>query len=130
MTAPDPLGTQLSALGLPPAIARPALSGADPAADPGFARFLRAGTAIEVKAFAGTSDAAGGVTIPEEIDARIDATLKAISPIRCDWTINTRDKPPGIFGVITGHNGPKNGGNPGFARPEGRGGEFLADSHF
>jgi len=82
MTAPDPLGTQLSALGLPPAIARPALSGADPAADPGFARFLRAGTAIEVKAFAGTSDAAGGVAIPEEIDARIDATLKTISPIR------------------------------------------------
>ena len=78
MTAPDPLNTQLSGLALPAAVARPALSGAESAADPGFARFLRAGTAIEVKAFAGTSDASGGVAIPEEIDARIDATLKTI----------------------------------------------------
>jgi len=78
----EALDARLSSLSLPPAVMRPALSGGDAAADPGFARFLRAGTAIEVKAFAGTSDAAGGVAVPEEIDARIDATLKTISPIR------------------------------------------------
>jgi HK97 family phage major capsid protein len=37
---------------------------------------------MEMKAMSGTSDAAGGYAVPEEIDARVDATLKAVSPIR------------------------------------------------
>ena len=67
--------------GLPPV--RPMLAGARPGSDAGFDSFLRSGAgAMERKALSGTSDATGGVAIPEEIDARIDATLKAISPIR------------------------------------------------
>lgn len=78
----EALSTRLTSLALPGATNRPALSGAQAVSDPGFGRFLRAGSLIETKAFAGTSDAAGGVAVPEEIDARIDATLKSMSPIR------------------------------------------------
>ncbi|MFS0737182.1 phage major capsid protein [Sphingomonas sp. 1P06PA] len=67
---------------------RPALSGAKaddrPQTRAFVDRYLRAGqdSGIEVKAVAGTTDAAGGFALPEEIDARIDRTLKAASPIR------------------------------------------------
>ncbi|MBY0520564.1 MAG: phage major capsid protein [Sphingomonas sp.] len=62
-------------------VERPMLSGAR-AGGAAFEGYLRSGAATEMKAFAGTSDAAGGVAIPQEIDAVIDATLKTISPIR------------------------------------------------
>ncbi len=67
-------------MGLPPA--RPMLEGGRPAEDAGFGAFLRSGATLEAKALAGTSDAAGGYAVPREIDARIDATLKSVSPIR------------------------------------------------
>ncbi|MBC7987881.1 MAG: phage major capsid protein [Sphingomonadaceae bacterium] len=65
-------------------IARPALSGARRAQSAFAERYLRRGieAGLEVKSFEGTSDAAGGYAIPEEIDAVIDRTLTAISPIR------------------------------------------------
>ena len=60
---------------------RPLLAGAARASG-GFDGFVRSGATIEMKAMAGTSDAAGGYAVPREIDAAIDATLSAISPIR------------------------------------------------
>jgi HK97 family phage major capsid protein len=47
-------------------------------------RYLRKGIegAAEVKAFALSPAVDGGYAIPTEIDARIDATLKSVSPIR------------------------------------------------
>jgi len=64
--------------------ARPALSGAKAEASPFVERYLRKGleAGVEMKAFSGTTDAAGGYAVPEELDARIDKTLTAISPIR------------------------------------------------
>lgn len=59
---------------------RPMLSGAAPGG--GFGAFVRSGSEVETKAVAGTSDAAGGVAVPREIDAMIGATLKSASPIR------------------------------------------------
>lgn len=71
----------VEAAGLPPV--RPVLAGGRPASGAGFEEYLRGGAGgIEVKALSGTSDAAGGYAIPQEIDARIDATLKSVSPIR------------------------------------------------
>jgi HK97 family phage major capsid protein len=66
------------------ASARPALSGAKAAASPFVENYLRKGmeSGVELKALAGTSDAAGGYAVPEEIDATIDRVLTAISPIR------------------------------------------------
>ena len=66
------------------AAARPALSGAQAARSPFVENYLRRGVeaGVELKALAGTSDSAGGYAVPEEIDARIDRTLTAISPIR------------------------------------------------
>jgi HK97 family phage major capsid protein len=68
------------------AAARPALSGAKAAAEgsPFVDNYLRKGleSGVELKALVGTSDAAGGYAVPEEIDAAIDRTLSAISPIR------------------------------------------------
>ncbi|WP_326525292.1 phage major capsid protein [Sphingomonas sp.] len=61
--------------------ARPLLSGASRASG-GFESFVRSGSIVEMKALAGTSDAAGGYAVPREIDAIIDATLASISPIR------------------------------------------------
>ena len=67
--------------GLPPV--RPMLAGGRPVGSGAFAGFLRDGSgALEVKAMAGTSDAAGGYAVPDELDAQVDATLKALSPIR------------------------------------------------
>jgi len=66
------------------AAARPALSGAKDEASPFVERYLRKGieAGVELKAVVGTSEAAGGYAVPEEIDAAIDRTLTAISPIR------------------------------------------------
>ncbi|MGE0179927.1 MAG: phage major capsid protein, partial [Sphingomonas sp.] len=67
---------------------RPALSGvkgeAANDASPFVERYLRKGVeaGVELKAFEGTSDAAGGYAVPREIDERIERTLAAISPIR------------------------------------------------
>ena len=44
--------------------------------------YLRRGTEAELKSVSGAVLADGGYAIPQEIDAVIDATLKAISPIR------------------------------------------------
>ena len=64
--------------------ARPALSGAKSQSSPFVDNYLRKGmeAGVELKAMVGTSDAAGGYAVPEEIDAAIDRTLKSISPIR------------------------------------------------
>jgi len=67
--------------GLPPV--RPMLAGGRPLGSAAFEGFLRSGGGgVEMKALSGTSDATGGYAVPEEIDARIDATLKSVSPIR------------------------------------------------
>jgi HK97 family phage major capsid protein len=65
--------------------ARPALSGAKAAKSSPFVdQYLRKGleAGIELKAVVGTSDAAGGFAVPEEIDAEIGRMLTSISPIR------------------------------------------------
>ncbi|KQT35352.1 phage capsid protein [Sphingomonas sp. Leaf412] len=62
--------------------ARPALDGARPQKDTAFEGFVRAGQTVEMKAFTGVTGAEGGYAVPREIDAAIDATLKAVSPIR------------------------------------------------
>ncbi|WP_257538558.1 phage major capsid protein [Sphingobium sp. CFD-1] len=68
---------------------RPALDGVkggavDPARAAFVDRYLRQGleAGVELKSFSGASGAAGGYAVPREIDAVIDSTLKAISPIR------------------------------------------------
>lgn len=67
---------------------RPALAGARDAGSDGRRGFvdgyLRKGeqAGVEMKSFSGASGAEGGYAVPREIDAAIDATLKAISPIR------------------------------------------------
>lgn len=65
-------------------IARPMLEGAQAAKGAGaFGGFLRAGTGLdEVKAFSGVTGPEGGYAVPREIDAVIDAALKAASPIQ------------------------------------------------
>ena len=64
--------------------ARPALSGATGQKSPFVENYLRKGleAGVELKALAGTSEAAGGYAVPEEIDAAIDRVLTSISPIR------------------------------------------------
>lgn len=64
--------------------ARPALSGAKSDASPFVERYLRKGleAGVELKAMSGATDAAGGYAVPEELDAQIERTLTAISPIR------------------------------------------------
>ena len=89
-TTMDPLAASFAAIEELPhedaaaaVAARPALDGARKAS--GFAEgYLRHGieSGIEAKSFEGTSGAAGGYAVPQEIDAAIDATLTAISPIR------------------------------------------------
>ncbi|MCX8476959.1 MAG: phage major capsid protein [Sphingomonas sp.] len=72
--------------GLPPV--RPMLAGGRPLGSAAFEGFLRAGSGgVETKAMSGASDTAGGYAVPQEIDARIDATLKAVSPIRAIATV-------------------------------------------
>jgi len=82
----DALQARVAAQAL--AAARPALSGAKSAASPErtafVERYLRKGaeSGVELKSLVGTSGEAGGYAVPREIDATIDATLTAISPIR------------------------------------------------
>ncbi|MEQ9661832.1 MAG: phage major capsid protein [Parasphingopyxis sp.] len=69
------------------AAARPVLAGSEkaPAEQTQFTEtYIRRGveTGMEQKSFVGTSDSAGGYAVPQEIDAIIDRTLTAISPIR------------------------------------------------
>jgi HK97 family phage major capsid protein len=66
------------------AAARPALSGAKGQSSPFVDSYLRKGleSGVELKAMAGTTDAAGGYAVPEEIDSEIGRLLTAISPIR------------------------------------------------
>ena len=64
---------------------RPALDGVKSAEAVGFVdQYLRRGieSGLEVKAVGSSTDAIGGYAVPEEIDAMIDRTLTAISPIR------------------------------------------------
>jgi HK97 family phage major capsid protein len=71
--------------GLPPRYTgmRPMLAGGRPGGGAGFETFLRSGGGgLEMKAFTGVSDASGGLAVPQELDAQIDATLKSVSPIR------------------------------------------------
>jgi HK97 family phage major capsid protein len=65
-------------------MARPLLAGAgDGMRRQDFAGFVRAGTGgVETKALSGAAGDSGGHAVPREIDAQIDATLAAISPIR------------------------------------------------
>jgi HK97 family phage major capsid protein len=65
------------------AVQRPMLAGAAREGGGAFAGFLRSGAgALEMKAFTGVTGAEGGYTVPRELDATIEATLKAASPIR------------------------------------------------
>jgi HK97 family phage major capsid protein len=64
---------------------RPALDGVKSAGASAFVeQYLRRGieSGLETKAIGSSSDAIGGYAVPQEIDAQIDATLLAISPIR------------------------------------------------
>ncbi|GAA4756431.1 phage major capsid protein [Sphingomonas daechungensis] len=64
---------------------RPALDGVKSVASASFVDgYLRKGneSGLEMKALGSSSDAIGGYAVPEEIDAVIDRTLTAISPIR------------------------------------------------
>lgn len=65
-------------------MARPVLEGAaaGKSASAAFDNYVRSGATLEMKAFTGVTGDAGGFAMPREIDARIDATLKSISPIR------------------------------------------------
>lgn len=63
-------------------VARPVLEGARAIGNAAFDGFVRSGATIEMKAFAGTTGDQGGYAVPREIDAQIDAVLKAASPIR------------------------------------------------
>ena len=62
-------------------VARPVLDGAREQAG-AFEGFVRSGLTVEMKAFTGVTGDAGGYAVPKEIDARIDAMLKSVSPIR------------------------------------------------
>lgn len=61
---------------------RPALAGAERPGGAAFEGYLRAGNVLEMKSFNATASDAGGYALPREIDAAIDETLTAISPIR------------------------------------------------
>jgi HK97 family phage major capsid protein len=76
------LEASFEAVEMAPVLERPVLSGAREAQDSGFGGFLRSGATVEMKSFTGLTGDAGGYAIPREIDAVIDRTLKAISPIR------------------------------------------------
>ena len=63
-------------------MARPVLEGARAMTESAFGTFVRSGATVELKAFTGVTGDAGGYAVPKEIDATIDAVLKAVSPIR------------------------------------------------
>ncbi|HMS21601.1 phage major capsid protein [uncultured Sphingorhabdus sp.] len=81
----DPLEAAFEAAVIPAAVVRPQLAAGnvtDPARSAFVEGYLRKGREVELKSFAGNVPADGGYAVPKEIDAVIDATLKAISPIR------------------------------------------------
>ncbi len=81
----DPMAAAFDAADAPATLIRPALAGAtlaDPARSAFIDGYLRQGREVELKSFSGAVAADGGYAVPREIDAVIDATLKAISPIR------------------------------------------------
>lgn len=81
----DPLAAAFDVAVVPAAIVRPQLAGgnaADPARSAFIEGYVRKGREVELKSFAGNVPADGGYAVPKEIDAVIDAALKAISPIR------------------------------------------------
>ena len=64
---------------------RPALDGVKSSStNDAFQQYLRRGITggLEMKAIDSSTGALGGYAVPEELDSQIDATLKAISPIR------------------------------------------------
>jgi HK97 family phage major capsid protein len=64
---------------------RPALDGVKSSStNDAFAQYLRRGITggLEMKAIDSSTGALGGYAVPDELDSQIDATLKAISPIR------------------------------------------------
>ena len=87
-TKADPLDAVFEEAVPAAAVTRPVLSGTRGCADPAKAAFvdgyLRRGSEVELKSFSGVVAADGGYAVPKEIDEVIDATLKAISPIRSD----------------------------------------------
>jgi HK97 family phage major capsid protein len=66
------------------AAGRPAIGAGGEAKSAFVESYLRKGleAGVELKALSGTSDAAGGYAVPEEIDGEIDRLLTSISPIR------------------------------------------------
>ena len=85
----DPLEQSFEAAARDAAIVagRPTLDGAKPGGADARAfvsGYLRRGltVATETKSFVGTTPTDGGYAVPKEIDAAIEATMKAISPIR------------------------------------------------
>ena len=103
------------------AAARPALAGAKAASggSPFVDNYLRKGleAGVELKALAGTSDAAGGYAVPEEIDAAIDRTLTAISPIRAIANV-VKVGSAGYRKLVTTGGTPSGWGSEVAARPE------------
>jgi HK97 family phage major capsid protein len=77
----DSLEASFEGLEMPAVVARPMLAGGE-ARGGGFGGYLRSGSTVEMKSFNAATSDAGGYALPREIDAVIDATLKAISPIR------------------------------------------------
>ena len=78
----DTLEASFDSVEMPGVAQRPVLSGAAATSGAAFDGYLRSGATIEMKSFNATSGDAGGYALPREIDAVIDAMLKAISPIR------------------------------------------------
>ena len=80
----DVLGESFAGVDTRGVVARPMLAGSDARVGGGaFDGFLRSGGGVlELKAMSGVSGAEGGYAVPREIDAMIDATLVAVSPIR------------------------------------------------
>ncbi len=76
---------ETAAAALPAAVERPVLAGGATlnAAKAAFVDgYLRSGRDTELKSFNAVTQTDGGFALPREIDAVIDTTLKAISPIR------------------------------------------------
>ena len=79
-TKADPLDASFDAVDLAPE--RPMLAATMSQSARAFDGFLRRGDAVELKSFTGATTGDGGFAVPREIDERIDATLKTVSPIR------------------------------------------------
>ncbi|HVI99076.1 MAG TPA: phage major capsid protein [Sphingomonas sp.] len=81
-TKADALEASFESVTMAAPVTRPVLSGGREPSGAAFEGYLRSGATVEMKSFAGTSGESGGYAVPKEIDAAIDATLKAVSPIR------------------------------------------------